>query len=410
MVHRRAVETLTELLAASPSTRAIVLAFTFVLGSLVGSFLNVVVARLPAGESLAWPGSRCPKCRTPIRPHHNVPILSWLILRGRCVACRAPISARYPMVELVTGALFVAALGRFGLSAALPAAWAFSAALVAVTFVDLDIWEIPDEIVVLGLPVALLLRPLVFGVPWWSGLVGAVLGAAFLLMVRWLFFALRGVEAMGLGDVKLLAFIGAFLGPGALITTVTLASVVGSLVGGLLLLVHRPSTEAEAPGAEGASSERPEPPEAPGEEPPAAEPEPWAEPPTRMRLGAILRWRGRRRTLGLPADLAGRTHLRAGFVVGARRRPGSGGELLAGVFQDVPGWGHFEGVALGRPPRLWLGPVVGARLPDVEAAGDDAPWSPPPTAVPFGPFLSLGALATLLLAPLLGRWSALLGP
>lgn len=371
-------------------------AFAFVLGSLVGSFLNVVIARLPAGISIAWPGSRCPSCETPIKPHHNIPLLGWLMLRGRCAACGISISARYPTVELITACLFVALLPRFGLTWTLLASWAFAASLVAVTFIDLDIWEIPDEIVLWGLPIAMAVRPLAFDTPWYSGLVGAGLGAGFLLMVRWAFFALRGVEAMGLGDVKLIGFIGAFLGAGALLPTVTLASMSGAVVGGLLLLVHSfrgPATE-DAPSEDALEDDKA-----------------WAASPSKLRLGLVVRAFGRRMRLGVPEAMAGRTHLRLGFLVGGRGSAGrSGWELSGGLFQDVPGWGHFEGLGLGKRPFFWLGPVVGARLPDVEASGDEADWTPPPTAVPFGPFLSLGALATLLLSPLLGRWARLLGP
>ncbi len=363
------------------------LATCFVFGGLVGSFLNVVIARLPAGESLVWPGSRCPACKTPIRPWHNVPMLSWVMLRGRCAACKAPISVRYPVVELVTATLFSACGARFGAQPALLAAFAFTGALVAITFIDLDIWEVPDEITGPGIVLALLLRPWVFDAPWWSGPVGMVLGASALLGIRWLYFAWRGTEAMGLGDVKLIAMIGAFLGPGALLPVVTLGSLCGSVIGLALLAVpRRDRTE--------------------GEEPP---PEPWERPPTRIRFGATVLGPRRRRSLGLPESMRGRTHARAALRLGLRIGPRRGFELTVGFFHDTPGWGHFEGVTVGSPPRLWFGPLLGARTADVEVHGDEAPWEPPPGAVPFGPFLALGALATLLLAPAFGRWAERLG-
>lgn len=374
-----------------------IVACVFVFGALVGSFLNVVIARLPAGESIAWPGSRCPKCKTPIRPYHNVPLLSWLVLRGRCAACKAPISARYPMVELITAVVFTACAFRFGLSWGLPGAWTFAGALIAVTFIDLDIWEIPDEITLFGLPIALALRPLVFQAPWWSGLVGAALGASILLGIRWVYFALRGVEAMGLGDVKLLAFIGAFLGPVALIPVLVVASMFGSFAGLILIAVDRwgPHREerAESLSTEAAENE-----------------EAWAAAPKAMRLGLIVRSARGKWSLGPPHHMQGRTHVRVGLLFGWRgSKARSGGEVMLGVFQDIPGWGHFEGLALGHPLRIWGGPLVGARLADVEAFGDEEEWEPPPTAVPFGPFLAFGALAVLLLSPAFGRWSALLG-
>lgn len=392
----------------------------FVFGTLVGSFLNVVIGRLPEGLSVVWPGSRCPACRTPIAPHHNIPILSWLALRGRCAACRASISVRYPVVEALTGFLFAACAARFGPSPALLAAMAFSGALVAVTFIDLDIFEIPDEITLPGLAVFAVLRPIVFDVPWWSGLVGAILGAAFLLFVRWLYFAYRGTEAMGLGDVKLIAMIGAFLGPGSLLPTLTIGSGIGALAGLVLLAVERARGLGPAEAEDGAASERmdvPEDPASAAPRPPSVDDlssgsqEPWATPPSRARFGVVLR--GPRlglRSAGIPRDMKGRTHVRAGWIFGARGfKPRTGFEVILGLFQDTPGWGHFEGVTLGSPPRLWSGPLVGARTADVEVHGEDEPWVPPPTAVPFGPFLALGALATLLLTPLFGRWSVLLG-
>lgn len=348
----------------------------FVLGALVGSFLNVIIVRLPRGQNIAWPGSHCPVCKTPIHPLHNIPLVSWLALRGRCAHCGTGISPRYPLVELVTATLFMAAVSRYGASWTLPAAWAFMAALVAATFIDLEHWIIPDEIVVYGLPVAVVLRPLVFDVPWWDGVAAALLGAAFILMIRWVFFALRGIEGMGLGDATLIAFIGAFLGVSALLPVITIASLSGAVIGGVVLLFTRSPAPTEEEGPED---------------------EAWAEPPERVRFGLVLRTSKRKLRLGVPEAMSGRTHLRFGLLAGARRRAGV--ELLAGCFQDVPGWGHFEGVALRRPVRVWFGPVAGARLPDVEAYGDEEEWTPPPTGLPFGPFLALGALATMLFAP-----------
>ena len=365
----------------------------FGLGALVGSFLNVVIARLPRGESIVRPGSRCPHCRTAIRAIHNVPMLSFLWLRGRCAACKHPISPRYPVIEVLTGCLFAAGAARFGANLALIPALGFMAALVAVTFIDLDAWEVPDEITLPGTLLCIVARPWVFEATWMSGVVGAALGAGFLLAIRWVYFAWRGTEAMGLGDVKLLAMIGAFLGPGGLLPTVTVGSLVGSVAGIIMLAVK---------------SKRPEtPPDAEPEEP--AHVEAWSEAPTEMRLGVLFRSGKKRWAWGVPSPLQGRTYVRAGFVLGVRRGARRGSELLAGVFQNTRGWGHFEGVSLGRPPRLWVGPVLGARTADVEVYGDDEVWEPPTGSVPFGPFLSLGALATLLLAPLFGRWSALLG-
>ena len=366
-----------------------------VFGSLVGSFINVVVARLPAGMNIALPPSHCPACKTPIRPYHNVPIISWILLRARCFTCKTPISIRYPLVELLTALLFGACAMRYGATLAFAASTAFTGAMVAITFIDIDTWEIPDEIVLWGLPIVLILRPLAFSTPWWSGFLGAALGAGFLLAIRWVFFALRGVEAMGLGDVKLLAFIGGFLGPESLLTTITIGSLSGTIVGLILLSFDR-----FRPSDSNTDSDSSTPDQDPAEEP-------WELKPTRLRLGLVVRYWGQRITLGLPSDMRGRTHLRIGFLMGRRGPKGrSGIEVMSGLFQNVQGWGHFEGWVLGHPPRMWFGPVVGARLASVEAFGDDQDWVPPSNALPFGPFLALGALATMYFSPFFWRLAA----
>jgi leader peptidase (prepilin peptidase)/N-methyltransferase len=252
-----------------------------VLGALVGSFLNVVIARLPKGENIAWPGSHCPQCGDPIPWYLNVPVLSWLALRGRCRACKARISLRYPVVELLTATLFVACVARFQASWATVVAWVFVSSLVVITFVDIDIWEIPDEISLPGIVVGMVVRPLVFDVPWWSGLVGAVLGAGILWFVRWVYQVLRNAEGMGLGDVKLLGMIGAFVGPGGLLPVVLVSSLFGSLIG-ILVLVFGPSEEAEDERAEEASA-------APTErEATDEEEEEWTPPPNAVPFGPFL--------------------------------------------------------------------------------------------------------------------------
>lgn len=219
---------------------------TFVLGASIGSFLNVVIARLPAGESVVHPRSRCPKCGRMITWWQNIPILSWVILRGKCAGCGLPISIRYPVVELVTGALFLACLERFGLSWGLLPAWILSGSLIAITFIDIDIFEIPDEISLPGIVLGCALRPLCFDKPWISGIVGAAAGAGALWFVRWAYEAVRKREGMGLGDLKLLAMIGAFLGPAALLPTVLVGSFAGSLIGLTMAAVRRVKGQEEA--------------------------------------------------------------------------------------------------------------------------------------------------------------------
>lgn len=285
-----------EILAHYPIPLSVVLGL---FGALIGSFLNVVIARLPEGRSIVSPPSHCPKCGYRIPPWFNIPVVSWLILRGRCWRCRAPISIRYPVVELLTALLFIAVGQRFGLTPAMFASLALVSGLIAITFIDIDYFEIPDEISIWGTVIGILVRPWAFEVPWWSGLVGAALGASFLMIVRISYQIARNQEGMGLGDVKLLAMIGAFLGPGSLLPVILVASSLGSVYGIAVLLKERLGPEPEDPAADAT-----------------------------------------------------------------------------------------------------------AKAPDiVDESGEE--WVPPPHALPFGPFLALGALAVLLLQPVLEPWLAI---
>lgn len=185
------------------------------LGLAIGSFLNVVIYRLPRGESLSRPPSHCPACGAPIRPRHNVPVLGWLVLRGRCADCSAPISVRYPLVELVTALLFVGLavrLDRLHLLAALPAYLYFAAIGVALSLIDLDLRRLPNRIVLPSYPVLALLlagATIADGDGW--RLVRALLAAGALFAF---FFALAFAypAGMGFGDVKLAGLLGLVLG------------------------------------------------------------------------------------------------------------------------------------------------------------------------------------------------------
>jgi leader peptidase (prepilin peptidase)/N-methyltransferase len=218
-------------------------------GAVIGSFLNVVVARLPAGESVVRPRSRCPRCGTPIAWYDNVPVLSWLLLRARCRACKAPISARYPLVELLGGGGAWMAFTRHGLSLAAFVELAFVLALVTIALIDLDTWSVYR---VISFPlIALGLAGGALGVAPSRTLSGSAIGAAVafgaLGLVAWgstaLFRRIGRIEvyeeAMGFGDVHILTAVGAFLGAPALLPVVLFASLQGSLVGGVLLLLGR---------------------------------------------------------------------------------------------------------------------------------------------------------------------------
>ncbi len=218
-----------------------------VFGLMVGSFLNVCISRIPAGESIVTPRSRCPRCRTPIAWYDNIPVLSYLALRGRCRKCGLGISVQYPAVEIVTALAFV---GQ-GLAAGddlllLAARLIFTGMLIVLFGTDLQTMRLPNVItlpgIALGLAFSLALAP---GIE--SSLVGAALGAALPWLIRWVWFRATGVEAMGLGDVKMLAMIGAFLGWQQVWVVLFFASLCGALVGITLLALRKRSLASRLP-------------------------------------------------------------------------------------------------------------------------------------------------------------------
>jgi len=212
----------------------------FVLGAMVGSFLNVCIVRLPEGESIITPRSHCPGCKTLIPFYDNIPLISYLALRGRCRFCNETISPRYFVVELLMASLTVALWYRFGLGPVFIVNFIFVAALIVISFIDLDVRIVPDVIslpgVGLGLVWSIVSSLLSIGDPSVipspvSSLLGIVIGGGFLLLVAWAYEFFTGVEGMGGGDVKLLAMIGAFLGWPSVPVTIFLGSLAGSIVG-----------------------------------------------------------------------------------------------------------------------------------------------------------------------------------
>jgi len=216
-------------------------AWTLALGAVVGSFLNVVIARMPAGQSVVRPRSRCPRCGAAIAWYDNVPILSWILLRARCRRCRAPISWRYPLVEAIGAGAALAAVQRHGFSAAAAAELAFAAILVALAFIDLDTWLLPHALtfplIALGLAAGAVEWAAAPG--WRSSAMGAGLGFAAFAAISWAGERIFRREALGFGDVWLLSGLGAFLGAAALLPVVLLASVQGSAIGIALVLAGR---------------------------------------------------------------------------------------------------------------------------------------------------------------------------
>lgn len=232
----------------------------FIFGAVIGSFLNVVIHRVPNELSL-FPSSKCPKCGNGIKPYHNIPIFGWLILGGKCAVCKAPIAWRYPAVELLTGLVFLLTYSQIGLTEFLPVALIFVATIIALLFIDAEHMILPNVITYPMFVAAILIRviyPIAFegfrfsdmnfapmtymqGQPAWvvslaGALLGAIVGGGSLWLVGAIWKALRGVDAMGLGDVKLLLGVGALLGWRLTILTIFLGAFSGALIGVVLVM------------------------------------------------------------------------------------------------------------------------------------------------------------------------------
>lgn len=217
-------------------------AFALVFGLCIGSFLNVVVYRLPRHESLVKPGSHCPGCGAEIHWCDNIPVVSWLVLRGKCRACGSRISPRYILVESLTGVLFALAMWHFGVSWEVLVAWAFVAAMIAVAFIDYDHMIIPNVIVLPGAAVGLAASVALHPHRWWVYLAAAGGGAFF-------FFALVMLwpgGGMGMGDVTMALFMGVVLGTSILVAFFV-AFLLGSLVGIYLMVVLKRSRKTPIP-------------------------------------------------------------------------------------------------------------------------------------------------------------------
>jgi len=240
----------------------------FVFGLIIGSFLNVCILRIPIAESVVLPPSHCPSCGMPIKPYDNIPVVSWLVLAGRCRKCKARISAMYPMVELGTGLLFLACYLVFGIKAE-ALKWAiFAALLIVLTITDLRERILPDKVNFVGFGLGVLLslftRP-VDGTALWlanhlftypppeaalsfaDALIGAGVASGLLWLVAEGYFRARGREGMGLGDVKMMAMAGAFLGLQRALLTILLGSLLGSLIGIAVIAIGRKGRDFELP-------------------------------------------------------------------------------------------------------------------------------------------------------------------
>jgi leader peptidase (prepilin peptidase) / N-methyltransferase len=223
---------------------AIVAAVAF--GALIGSFLNVCIYRLPRGQSVVWPSSSCPHCKRELSWYENIPIVSFLALRARCRGCRAPISIRYPIIEGVTALMFGAAWWYFGPSLLLASRLIFGCGLIVLFAIDLEHHLLPNTITLPGIVVGLALS--VFTEPgWMSSLIGIVIGGGVLYAIAEAYYRLRHEEGLGMGDVKMLAMIGAFLGWKLTLVTLMMASFAGSGVGLALIVMRRGSMKYALP-------------------------------------------------------------------------------------------------------------------------------------------------------------------
>ena len=210
---------------------------SIIFGAIVGSFLNVCIFRLPKEESIVWPGSHCPHCNTPIKFYDNIPLISYILLKGRCRHCHRPISFQYPLVEGITALGSAILFVKFGPSLTYLFYFAFLASLIVITVIDLHHQIIPDVISLPGIGVGLLASLILPKITLFNSLIGILLGGGSIFLVATVYQWLFKREGMGGGDVKLLAMIGAFLGWKAVILTILLSSLIGSITGIIIMVL-----------------------------------------------------------------------------------------------------------------------------------------------------------------------------
>jgi len=221
--------------------------FVFLLGAILGSFLNVCIVRLPKHESLIRPSSHCPHCNKPIKFYDNIPIVSYIILGGKCRSCKNPISLRYPVVEALTGLMSVALFMKYGPTVQFLLFLLFSAALLVITFIDLSHQIIPDAISIPGIPFGIGASFFIPTVSWLESLLGILVGGGLLFLIAVGYKWITGRDGMGGGDIKLLAMMGAWLGWKAIPFIILASSLIGLLVGGGSGLLLKKGLRAKIP-------------------------------------------------------------------------------------------------------------------------------------------------------------------
>ncbi|MBZ4394614.1 A24 family peptidase [Myxococcus sp. AS-1-15] len=368
-------------------------AFLLVLGLCIGSFLNVVIARVPEGLSIVRPGSRCPRCRYVLSWYENIPVLSWLALRGRCRSCHAPISPRYVLVELLTGLLFLACLRRFGWTYELFPALVLVSLLIPLTFIDLAHWILPFSLTVPGIAAGLLLAVPRGADAVVDATVGAVLGFLVFRLMEYIGWKVFKKEALGGGDKFLVALLGAFLSWRALLGILFLSSLQGAVVGvALLALTGRAGPAAQPPAPDAQPS-----PTGPGPAPAAD-----ASPAGDGASGVASTSTSSGVTLPSSDDVS---------LPGMAAHPAGGARVSeAGPEEEPEPTMTWEFTRPGIPlwKRLLLVPwcLLVQPIPDApvdEETGEEEEWVPGPTNIPFGPWLALAGLEVMLLGPWLAR-------
>ena len=213
--------------------------FAFIFGLVIGSFLNVCISRLPKNESIVFPGSKCPVCQNTLKWYHNIPVISFIFLKGRCSFCGTRISPTYPVVEILMGIFTLLLFSKYGPSVNFLIFLAFVAALVVVSFIDLELRIIPNVISLPGIVVGLLVSFIRQDLTFIDSLIGAIAGGGVLMLVVKVYYQIRKSEGMGWGDVKLLAMIGAFLGWRSLPFVILSSSFLGAFIGVVIMFAQK---------------------------------------------------------------------------------------------------------------------------------------------------------------------------
>jgi leader peptidase (prepilin peptidase)/N-methyltransferase len=220
--------------------------FAFVLGTVIGSFLNVCIYRIPKGKSIVYPPSFCPSCKRPIKWYDNVPVVSYILLRGKCRHCKSPISLRYPIVELLTGATTAAVTCKFGPTFDTLYYLVLIYYLIVVAFIDLDTMEVPVKLSYFALLAGLFLS-IPASIKFVDSMLGASFGAGVILFIIETYYVFTGKEGMGYGDANIMAVIGAFLGWKKVLLTLFFASLTGAVLGVTLMALRKSSKEQPLP-------------------------------------------------------------------------------------------------------------------------------------------------------------------